>query len=258
TPGQTLRINVVNSPDPDSADPPDPITVEMCFHDANGDLILDRSRRPFQKTTIIDPHHGDFLDLNGSQVTGPGVRVVIIPCVRILDIGPGSLAVPTVEIVNNLLKTTFVLSPGIARGFDPQPDPPAQQDLAFGLVGLTQGMTARVYVVNAQNPHGENPPENLTVELEFHDANGNVFLDRLGHPTRKVLTLDPNQTDFFELNGNDIAASGARVSIIPCVKVLRGSPTSLVVPTFEMYVNLTQQTLLLSKFDIQSGPVSPR
>jgi hypothetical protein len=48
--------------------------------------------------------------------------------------------------------------------------------------------------------------------------------------------------------GNDIAELGARVGIIPCVKVLRGSTGSLVVPTFEMYINFTQQTLLLSNF----------
>ena len=74
----------------------------------------------------------------------------------------------------------------------------------------------------------------------------NVFVDRAGRPTRKIVTLDPNHADFLELNGNDIAAPGARVGIIPCIKALRGSPSSLVVPTFEMYINFTQQTLLLS------------
>src|SRR5262249_19888035 len=70
--GQTARINVVNSPDPNSAVPPSPITVEMCFHDSNGDLILDRFRNPVQKSATIDPHHGDSLDLNGGLVSGPG------------------------------------------------------------------------------------------------------------------------------------------------------------------------------------------
>jgi len=251
TAGETLRINVVNSPDPNSGNPPGPIAVELCFHDANGELILDRSRLPVQKTATIEAHHGDFLDLNASLVSGPGTRVVIVPCVRILSIGPGSLAATTVEIFNNLLKTTFVLNPGIARGFDPQPDPPVLPDAAFGLVGITQGVTARLYVVNAQNPNLVGDPHGpLTVELEFHDENANTFLDRTGRPSRKTVTLDPNQAGFIELNGNDIAALGTRVGIIPCVKVLRGLPTSLVAPTFEMYVNITQQTLLLSNFPI--------
>lgn len=41
--GQTVRINVVSSPDPNSSSPPGPVTVEMCFHDTNGNLVLDRS-----------------------------------------------------------------------------------------------------------------------------------------------------------------------------------------------------------------------
>lgn len=70
-----------------------------------------------------------------------------------------------------------------------------------------------------------------------------------------MLTIDPNHVDFLGLNGNDIAAVGARVGIVPCIKVLRGSSSSLVVPTFEMYINLTQQTLLLSNF--VSDPHTP-
>ncbi|HEV8484039.1 MAG TPA: hypothetical protein VGV87_10890 [Blastocatellia bacterium] len=253
--GQTARINVVNSPDPGSSIPPSPVTVEMCFHDSNGDLILDRSGRPVQKTATIDPHHGDFLDLNGNLVSGPGARVVIVPCVRILRISEGTLAVPTLEIFNNLLKTTFVLSPGTPRGFDPQPDPPFPPEVAFGLVGITQGVTARLYVVNAENPNSLSPPDPVTVEITLHDADDNVFVDRSGRPTRKIVTLNPNQVDFLEMNGNDIAAPGARVGIVPCIKVLRGSPGSLVVPTFEMYINFTQQTLLLSNF--VSDPHTP-
>ena len=255
TSGQTARINVVNSPDPKSSIPPSPCTVEMCFHDITGNLILDRSGRVVQKTAVIDPHHGDSLDLNGNLVAGAGARVVIVPCVRILNLNEGTLAVPTVELYNNAIKTTFVLSPGVARGFDPQPDPPALPEVAFGLVGITQGVTARLYVLNAQNPIVGDPHEPITVELTFHDANDRVFLDRTGRPTRKIVDIDPNHADFLELNGNEIAALGARVGIVPCIKVLRGSPGSLVVPTFEMYNNLTQQTLLLSNF--VSDPHSP-
>ena len=258
TAGQTARINVVNSPDPGSSIEPGPVTVEMCFHDSAGNFVLDRSGRPVQKAATIDPHHGDFLDLNGNLVAGPGARVVIVPCVKILTISEGTLAVPTLEIFKNLLKTTFVLSPGTARGFDPQPDPPTLPEIAFGLVGVTQGVTARLYVLNAQNPRGSDPPEPVTVEVEFHDANGTGFLDRTGRQARKIVTLNPNQADFLELNGNDVTAPGARVGIIPCLKVLRGSSSSLVVPSFEMYLNLTQQTLLLSNFvSDPHHPVTP-
>jgi hypothetical protein len=182
--GQTARINVVNAPDPNSSVPPGPITVEICFHDTNGQLIFDRSMRPVQKTATIDTHQGDFLDLNANLVARPGSRVVIIPCVRILRISEGALAIPTLELFNNLVKTTLVLSPGTARGFDPQPDPPVNAELAFGLVGITQGVTARLYVLNAESPDGVAPPNPITVELEINDAGGNPILDRTGRPVR--------------------------------------------------------------------------
>lgn len=255
--GQTARINVVNSPDPNSPNPPQPVTVEMCFHDRNNNPILDRFGRPVQKTVTIDPHHGDFLDLNGNLVASPGSRVGIQPCIRVLSISEGTLAVPTLELYNNLLKTTFVLSPGTARGFDPQPDPPALPEVAFGLVGITQGVTARLYVHNSENPNSTARPEPITVEMEFHDANGNVFLDRRGREVRKTVTISPCIFEFLELNGNDIAAPGSRAGIIPCLKVLSGSASSLVTPTFEMYVNVTQQTLLLSNFSCPSDPGIP-
>lgn len=248
TSGQTACISVVNSPDPASRVPPDTCLVEMCFHDSKGNLILDRSGLPVRKTVAIEPHHGDHLDLSANLVTGPGARVLIIPCLRILRISEGTLAVPTVELVNNLLKMTTVLSPGTARGFDPQPDPPAIAEIAFGLVGITSGTSARLYVLNAQKPDSREMPEPVTLELEFHDANGISFVDRWGNKTTKTITLAPDQADFLEINGNDIAAIGARVGIIPCLKVLRGSPGTLVVPTFEMYASLTLQTQLLSNF----------
>lgn len=258
TSGQTARINVINSPDPASSTPPSPATVEMCFHDIAGKLILDRAGQPVQKTATIDPHHGSSLDLNGNLVAGPGGRVVIVPCIRILGLNRGTLAVPTVELYSNLLKTTFVLSPGIARGFDPQPDPPSLPEVGFGMVGITQGVTARLYALNAGNPTVGDPHEPITVELTFHDANGRVFVDRAGREIRKITTIDPDHADFLEMNGNDIAAPGSRVSIPPCIKVLRGSPGSLVVPSFEMYINLTQQTLLLSNFvSDPHAPVTP-
>ncbi len=255
--GQTARINVVCSPDPTSANPPAPLTVEMSFHDRNNNPILDRSGRPVEKTVTIDPHHGDFLDLNGNLVATLGRRVGIQPCIRVLSISEGTLAVPTLELYNNLLNTTFVLSPGTARGFDPQPDPPALPEVAFGLVGITQGVTVRLYVHNSENPNSTAPLEPITVELEFHDASGNVFVDRRGREVRKIVTIQPCVFEFLELNGNDIAAPGSRVGISPCVKVLSGSASSLVTPTFEMYVNFTQQTLLLSNFSCPSDPGTP-
>lgn len=259
TRGQTARINVTNSPDPNSTNPPEPVTVEMCFHDGNGNIIVDRAGRLAQRTVTINPHHSESLELNGNNLAAPGSRVTIIPCLKVLNIGGGSLAIPTFEMYNNLLRTTTVLISGSLRGFDPQPDPPVPSEAAFGAVGMTQGVTARLYVLNdAPDPtRTEEPMGPITVEITFHDTEGNIFVDRTGREARKIVTIDPNHADFLDLNGNDIAAPGARVGIQPCIKVLSGSPGSRVALTLETYINFNGQTLLLANWQNPTGPIAP-
>jgi len=250
TQGQTARINVTNSPNPRSANAPGPITVELCFHDSNGNLIVDLSNRVAQRTVTIDSHNFESLELNANSLVVSGGRVTIIPCVKILSISEGSLAIPTFEIYNNFPRATTVLSAGTLRGFDPQPDPPVPPEVSFGSVGLTLGVTARLHVLNdSQDPtRTTRPSEPIIVEITFHDTRGNIFVDRYGRAARKIVTLDPGFTNFLELNGNDIASAGARVGIIPCVKVLADPPGGRIAMTLETYVNLTGQTLVLANW----------
>lgn len=251
TPGQTARINVTNSPDPGNTNPPGPITVELCFHDSNGNLIVDLSGRVAQRTVTIDPHNFESLELNANNlVVSGGSRVTIIPCLKILSIREGSLAIPTFEIYNNFLRTTIVLSEGTLRGFDPQPDPPVAPEVSFGSVGLTLGVTARLHVLNdpPDTTRATSAAEPITVEITFHDTRGNTFVDRQGREARKIVTLDPGSTNFLELNGSDIASAGGRVGIIPCIKVLRGSPGFRIAMTMETFINLTGQTLVLANW----------
>lgn len=255
--GQTARISVTNSPNPRSSEPPMPILVEMMFHDSNDNIIVDRAGRPAQRTAVINPHRSESLELNGNNIAAPGSRVGITPCFRVLSIGGGSLAIPTFEMYNNLLRTTTVLTAGTLRGFDPQPDPPAPPEVSFGTMELTRGVTARLYVLNeAMEGQSTTPAGPITVEITFHDNNGNPFFDRFGREVRKVVTIDPCWFNFLELNGNDIAAPGARVGIIPCLKVLSGSPGSRVAMALETYVNVTQQTLTLANWQQPPEPVA--
>ena len=253
--GQTARINLTNSPDPGDTNPPSPVTVELCFHDSNGNLRVDLSGRVAQRIVTIDPHNFESLELNSNTlVMSGGSRVTIIPCVKILSMREGSLVIPTFEIYNNFLRTTIVLSEGTLRGFDPQPDPPFTPEVSFGSVGLTLGVTARLHVLNdPQDPtRATGAPEPISVEITFHDTRGNTFVDRQGREARKIVTLDPGSTNFLELNGNDIASPGARIGILPCVKVLRGSRGSGIAMTLETYINLTGQTLLLANWQDQT------
>ena len=256
--GQTARISVTNSPNPRSSVPPAPILVEMMFHDSNDNIIVDRTGRPVQRTVVINPHRAESLELNGNNIAAPGSRVGVEPCYRVLSIGPGSLAVPTFEMYNNLLRTTTVFTAGTLRGFDPQPDPPEPPEVSFGTTGLTRGVSARLYVLNdAREDDPTNPPGPITVEITFHDNNGNPFVDRNGREVSKTVTFDPCYFVFLELNGNDIAAPGARVVIVPCLKVLSGGRGSRVAMTLETYVNLTQQTLTLANWTEPPEPDAP-
>ena len=258
-PGQTARISVTNSPNPRSAEPMLPIVVEMMFHDSRGELIVDRAGRPALRTVTIEPHESKSFELNGNQIAAPGSRVEIQPCIKVVSIGGGSLAVPTFEMYNNFLRATTILSSGILKGFDPQPDPPAPPEVAFGAVGLTQGVTARLYVLNNAREPGRtpDPPGPVTVEITFHDNNGNLFADRAGRAARKVVTIDPNHVDFLDLNGSDIAAGGSRVGIVPCIKVLGSSPGAHVALVLETFVNFTQQALTLANWSHPPEPVAP-
>lgn len=175
-----------------------------------------------------------------------------------MSIGPGSLAVPTFEMYNTMLGTTTVLTAGTLRGFDPQPDPPAPAEVSFGAMQLTTGVSARLYVVNeAWEEDPENPPGPITVEISFHDNAGSPFFDRNGREVRRVATVDPRFVAFLELNGNDIAAVGARVGIQPCIKVLAGGRGSRLAMTLETHVNLTGHTLTLANWQ-EPGTPAPR
>lgn len=75
-----------------------------------------------------------------------------------------------------------------ATAFNPQPDPP------FAMVGIAQGQTARLNLVNTAQPDPLIPPDPCRARLRFLDADGNV-LTRLaaevpaGHSTFLDFTL---------------------------------------------------------------------
>jgi hypothetical protein len=61
------------------------------------------------------------------------------------------------------------------KAFDPQPDPPR-----FGMVGIADGQTARLNLVNLLTPGAAAlPPGPCRAELQFLDGDGNVVASRL-------------------------------------------------------------------------------
>lgn len=247
TGGQSARINVVNAANPERTEPPGPITVEMAFHDQDHQPITDRHGRPVEKTVIIDPDRADFLELNGNWVAARGDWVTIVPCVRILSGGEASRVVPSFELYQNRAEFTRVLAAGALARFDSAPESSPLPELSFGALGLTEQASARLYVLlNPPDPVRTNsPPDPVTVEITFHDAEGLPVVDRNGNEARKLVTLDPDQVDFLDLNGADLVAPGERITIIPCIRVVRGAPGVHVSAMLGLHRNDAPQTLLL-------------
>jgi hypothetical protein len=142
TAGQTLRVTVANTIMPSDVNlPPGPVRVVMNFRLANGNLARD-SRTGDVIRKIVDLARGDssFVDLDYSDLPPGPVRVQLRPVVvsQPPPVGdsnqnpyPRDAIVPTVEIVNNANgRTQFAVftHPAVARGFNPQPDPPSPSE----------------------------------------------------------------------------------------------------------------------------------
>ena len=135
TPGQTLRVNASNIiATNDSGYPPGPTRVAIIVVNSHGDPFRHRDGSPVRKVVMLERGESAFLDLNGDDLQfppGPS-RLQLRAVVNVLPPGPTDVAlppspiVPSVEIFNNANGRTVVLigSPGVIRGFNPQPDPP--------------------------------------------------------------------------------------------------------------------------------------
>jgi hypothetical protein len=136
TEGQTLRVNVSNFIAPnDSGYPPGPTRVVIRFLNAAGRPVTNRGGEVIRQ--VVELHRGEstFLDINYSELPpGPSraqLRAVVTeqppPVNDSHALPPGPTIVPSVEVINNANARTvfFTGNPGVIRGFNPQPDPPA-------------------------------------------------------------------------------------------------------------------------------------
>jgi len=153
----------------------------------------------------------------------------------------------------------------------------------FGMVGITQGQTLRVNVVNVcppgpsgdQIPPGpcrvipppdpEVPPAPCRVLLSFRDANGQPFTDGNGQVIGQVVELQAGQSAFLDLNG-DVFAGGvstnggpSRLQLHPVVRVLNAPPDPEVPPgpcraTMEVFDNASGRTSIFASFEPPPDP----
>ena len=140
TSGQALRASVANTIMPNDINlPPGPSRVTITFRLPNGNLARDnRTGEVIRK--VVDLQRGDaaFLDLDYDRLPPGPTRAQIRPVVVILPPGPTDetqiayppdAVVATVEVINNAnSRSQFAVftHPAVARGFNPQPDPPSE------------------------------------------------------------------------------------------------------------------------------------
>jgi hypothetical protein len=139
TPGQTMRLNVVNlspPPDPDTnAAPPGPCRVLLSFRNAVGQPFTDSNGQPIQRVVELPAGQSAFLDLNADIFSAPPstnadvapgpARLQLRPFVRVLAAPPDpeKQAPPgpcraTMEVFDNVSGRTSIFA-----GFLPPPDP---------------------------------------------------------------------------------------------------------------------------------------
>jgi hypothetical protein len=139
TPGQTMRLNVVNlspPPDPDTNDvPPGPCRVLLSFRNADGQPFRNNDAQPIQSVVELPGGQSAFLDLNADLFSPPPstnadvapgpLRLQLRPFVRVLaappdpdkQYPPGPCRA-TMEVFDNTSGRTSIFA-----GFQPPPDP---------------------------------------------------------------------------------------------------------------------------------------
>jgi hypothetical protein len=141
TSGQTLRVSVSNTIMPGDVNlPPGPVRVVMNFRLPNGNLVRD-ARTGDVVRRVVDLERGDsaFVDLDYADLPPSPIRAQIRPVVVTIpppvndstqNPMPRDAVVSTVEVIlNSNGRSQFAVftHPAVARGFNPQPDPPSPE-----------------------------------------------------------------------------------------------------------------------------------
>ena len=166
-----------------------------------------------------------------------------------------------------MVALTALVSLGIFRGeprahAQDQLPPPTGDRISFGMVGITQGQTARISVANVIAQNDSNyPPGPSRVAIIVVNSNGNPFRNRDGSPVRKVAMLERGDSTFLDLNADEYPPGPTRIQLRAVVTVLPPpNPESNVFPpgpstvqTVEVITNATGRTVFAL-----SGPPSVR
>ena len=79
-----------------------------------------------------------------------------------------------------------------------QPPTPVVSRLSFGMIGITQGQTARLNVTNSDETR------EMIVDWKFVDSNGEVLHRRDGQPIERTMTLAAGHSAFLQMNADNL------------------------------------------------------
>jgi hypothetical protein len=146
---------------------------------------------------------------------------------------------------------------------------PPDPERTVGMVGITQGQTVRLNIVNllppgpcrvSPPPDPDLPPGPCRVLLTFRDANGQPFSDSNGQVIRQVVELQGGQSAFLDLNG-DLFAGGistnggpARLQLRPVVRVLDAPFPTPWRASLEVFDNASGRTSVFASFEPPPDP----
>lgn len=132
--------------------------------------------------------------------------------------------------------------------------PPDPDRLNFGMVGIVQGQSVRLNVVNVLPP-SDLPLGPTRMRMTFVDGEGNQFTNPCtGNPVEREVRLSPGRAAFLLLNFDEVTGGdgvrGRRIELHPVVTVKRQDndrqvPTDICVPTVEVIDNASDRTELI-------------
>jgi hypothetical protein len=118
------------------------------------------------------------------------------------------------------------------------------------MVGITQGQTIRLSVINTLPPGPTFPPGPSRVVLTFLDAEGQRLRHRDGSIIRRAVELEPGNATFLDLNADDLQFPPgptrlqlrAVVNVFPPSPIDNALPPSPIVPSVEVFNNANGRT----------------
>ena len=130
------------------------------------------------------------------------------------------------------------------KAFNPQPDPPR-----LGMLGITDGQTIRISVVNTALPNVKQSSNPCRVVLTFRNAEGEIFRNASGNEISRTEFLQAGKSFYLDLNGDDFIKEirGGRLQLRPVIQIQQADGSRLqspdpCIPTVEVINNANRRT----------------